>query len=568
MLEFEVIHQTINRVDNFSPATDSVDYLKAKFTFLTDDWTGKAKRAIFRLGTEKYEAAVDSDGTCLIPYEVLICEDESRLQIAGVNKIFVSVYGTQDTIRIPTNESRVDLNISGYGELQATGEVTPDVYAQYVAQMEAKLADTLDAVKADNKATAQEIEADMDALKETFDKDVAALNENMKTVNETAALYRNEFANALKGNAIGNTVRVDDVSPLEHTAKAIIRSKNLLPNIAAGTTVTMNGGTFAVGDDGGITVGGTPTDISYIQLHNGAPFVTGEKMTVSLQGNTQNILIQILVFDDVNAVGGEEVGVFTIYDSQTIDMSTFPKVGRLEIYFKRINSNVEMSGTGYVQIERGEVMTEYTKYVKPSTVTVRRFGKNLVPALNAGSVTESNGVTFEPRADGGIDVSGIPTAISRLAIYGGVPLVKSGMITLKLMGSYTNLVPDFQISDKDGNLLKHVQSGTGITLNLDNFPNMAGWNIAIKRAENEVEVKGTVYVQIEVGSVTTAYEKGVYAIYTPDTTGAVDIVSVSPTMTVASDTAGALVDLEYNQDINSLSDMFNEILENIINGGA
>lgn len=47
MLEFNIFNQTISRVDRFNPATDSVNYLTAKFNFLTDDWDGKVKKPCF-----------------------------------------------------------------------------------------------------------------------------------------------------------------------------------------------------------------------------------------------------------------------------------------------------------------------------------------------------------------------------------------------------------------------------------------------------------------------------------------------------------------------------------------
>ncbi len=56
--------------------------------------------------------------------------------------------------------------------------------------------------------------------------------------------------------------------------------------------------------------------------------------------------------------------------------------------------------------------------------------------------------------------------------------------------------------------------------------------------------------QLEVGSVATEFEDYNGETYTPNADGTVDIVSVSPTMTLLTDTAGAIIDAEYNQDTN------------------
>lgn len=48
MVKFNVRHQTINRIDNFSAAEGSVNYLIAEFNFKTEDWDGAVKTAIFK----------------------------------------------------------------------------------------------------------------------------------------------------------------------------------------------------------------------------------------------------------------------------------------------------------------------------------------------------------------------------------------------------------------------------------------------------------------------------------------------------------------------------------------
>ena len=51
VLHFVVNNQIITRTDTFVPVRNSRNYLYAEFEFLTDDWAGKSRTALFRSGT-------------------------------------------------------------------------------------------------------------------------------------------------------------------------------------------------------------------------------------------------------------------------------------------------------------------------------------------------------------------------------------------------------------------------------------------------------------------------------------------------------------------------------------
>lgn len=69
-LQFEVINQTVNRVDTFKPVAKSQNYLYAHFDFLTDEWNDTVT-AIFTKGEESFEVLLDNNKDCLVPWEVL-----------------------------------------------------------------------------------------------------------------------------------------------------------------------------------------------------------------------------------------------------------------------------------------------------------------------------------------------------------------------------------------------------------------------------------------------------------------------------------------------------------------
>lgn len=206
MLEFEVKGQKIKRTDRTEPATDSVNYLKAKFNF-DADWNGKVKTAYFKREDAVYSVLVGSDNSCIVPAEVLV-RTESRYARTQGNTIYVTVVGTYNTTVITTNEIGVVLNLSGYGEAEEPADPTEDIHQQILT---AYADATNECVEAKNRL------------------------DNVSNI----------FANALKGKVSGEIVAIDDASPVEHIPNVWVHGKNLLPStiydlanwsLATGTT--------------------------------------------------------------------------------------------------------------------------------------------------------------------------------------------------------------------------------------------------------------------------------------------------------------------------------------------
>ena len=378
MLEFNVKNQTISRVDRFDPATDSVDYLTAKFNFITADWDGKTKKALFRSGTVSYEAAINASGVCTVPWEVLVSPENKFSALSGCIKIFVSVVGTSGTIQIPTKECRVELGVSGLTESLNGAEPTPNLYEQFV-----------DTIKADNDATVAEITADNDETR----AEVEALKESAETAatsaEQSAASIKNDYCNALKGTASGEVVRVDDVSPVEHNAKAIVHGKNLfdISKLASTSRLTNNG-------DGSITVRHASNTVLILKelaptLEVGKTYIlsaetTGVDKYIYISQQKKNIDFNtpfVLTEEALNSA-------FNFYASYSV------------------TKDVEATDTiSNIQIEEGETATEYTPYIDPSTVTVTE---------------ETTGATYTPNADGTCDIVSVSPTMTLLTDTEGV----------------------------------------------------------------------------------------------------------------------------------------------------
>lgn len=364
----------------------------------------------------------------------------------------------------------------------------------------------------------------------------------------------NETANAVKGYLAGAVVRADDVSSVGHSPVVKAHGKNLF-NYDAWKGVNAIHGEVTYSEDGVVKLTATENDCftnyGMFPLAAIIPVKVGEAVTLSWETDAVEKRTSGLVYVFAN-------GTADRFNSATATQKKLTYIPPLGCEFITFRLGVSVAGDSItywnIQVEKGEAATAYAPYIDPPTVAVRRCGKNLVPALASGSSVESNGVLFKVNESGGITVSGTPTAISRFAIYGGVPIAKSGMITISLSGNFSNIVPDFQLQGKDGAIIKHIQTGQKATINLDEYPETASWNLAIKRSENGVAVGGSVYVQIEVGSVATPYEKGnKTAFYNPTADGTVPgITSLSPSMTILTDTEGVIVECEYNRDTNKV----------------
>lgn len=128
-LLFQVDNQIITRTDKFKPASKSINYLRAKFTF-SDDWGDGTKTAQFVNVQDGsvYDAILDKYGECKVPWEPLQYDK---------SKMIVSVFRETEEGRITTNETVVVLDKSGYREDGSHSDTqSPSVYAQIMERMD------------------------------------------------------------------------------------------------------------------------------------------------------------------------------------------------------------------------------------------------------------------------------------------------------------------------------------------------------------------------------------------------------------------------------------------------
>lgn len=209
----------------------------------------------------------------------------------------------------------------------------------------------------------------------------------------------NNIGNAIKGSASGEIVRLDDVSPVEHTAKAKVSGKNLLPpfsqdysNSVFGVTQSCSKSGQTITLDGTVSGGGGGRNIfvnvaGVVKLEKGKVYtLKNEVVSGSLDGSISTYLNRKRDMTPVVSVtNGGSTKTFTASASEECFVGINSEAG-----------SVYESVVVRFQLEEGDTATEYEPYIDPTTVTL--------------TVQDENGeniVTYTPAADGTCEVASV-----------------------------------------------------------------------------------------------------------------------------------------------------------------
>lgn len=219
-------------------------------------------------------------------------------------------------------------------------------------------------------------------------------------------------------------------------------------------------------------------------------------------------------------------------------------------------------------LECGTSSTAYTKHVSDlSGVSLKKFGKNLLPYPYNQSTKTLAGVTWTVADDGKISASGTATGYTDILLYSGAPIVKSGNLTFGWIGSCSNISVEINFFDSENALLGKktavlTSSVKSVSFNMDEYLNCARMLLTIKRSENGT-VSAIGYPQLEAGTKNTAYEAyKTPETYTVDADGTVQNLSAyEDVTTLATDNEGTVLKTKYSRDLNAA---FTEIQNAII----
>lgn len=395
------------------------------------------------------------------------------------------------------------------------------------------------------------------------------------------------MANSFKGNKMGAMVRLDDISPIEHTVECKVESKNLYNDeqdyVKTSETVwTYENGTLFVANH---------------YVNKFIPLIVGKTYTFSCKstktgGNGGGVYLRAYTEDRANQV-------LIHYNTQLLSPTitfTMPEgypILRLTFYGDTIASTNSATYTE-LMLEEGNKATPYVPYINVSKTSVKRYGKNLFTTAGRNTVDLGASATSTIRslAEGCIykglavnnayddayilssntnDPANITFKTSNAGGYGlGFSFrVKPGdTYTLSAKRTFESSRLAFSFYDVNGTHL----SFTITPLNSDTtsisaiVPTNAYWMIALlisTVADTDVNFKN---VQLEVGDIATAYAPYVdIQTYTSDTEGVITgMASLYPDMAIFSDTANTIISCEYSRDSNKV---YKELYDYLEGGG-
>ena len=383
-------------------------------------------------------------------------------------------------------------------------------------------------------------------------------------------------ANALKGSVSDTFVSLTDVSPVKHKVKTNIYSKNLvdLSNVYK-TTYT----DYRVEDNKLIIKKTNPNTNSYSNIFftiGKCKDFSNKTLTVSITNESSNIFSTHFVHAKdgtvytnepicrLGNVGANKTTVIT----GTIPDNDMDAILCLRIVSQSTTVTDEEYTLSNIQVEYGTQATDYTPYADISNATVKVCGRNLF------DYKTTNYVSSKADADVEGDILKVSSSINgtyQHLYYKVIKPQKFGYVyySFKAKSGNEKTIPliRVRIRDKDGTLTTIMN----FTPTVDEWGSYSGKHqITLNTLEKEAVYEFVIYVNqsttavkegeafVELKDIMFSFEDIPYepyqggATYTPDADGNIEIDSMSPAMSIGTDTAGAMITVEYNKDINKV----------------
>lgn len=328
------------------------------------------------------------------------------------------------------------------------------------------------------------------------------------------------FANALRGNASGTVVSIDDMTPLPTKVQTKVESKNLI-SIAEKTVSSSSSWSSSVAGDIKVKSGMFYTaSADFVQ--------TGEDLSIvqlSIRRGS-DLTKEITATQSSNQSGKLWVAFKVPNDEDKISIVLYSNLSATVLNTSCTFSNI--------QIEEGSTATAFTPYIADGTaVTVKSCGKNIFNIQDIDSTEDSGDCytyNYWLKPNTKYTVSSNAPNTMPMNIYANGDSTDVNGVSVG--------VPRTVITDSNGYMYISVRFKPASNGGIDLYSKL---------------LDGTYYLQIEEGEVATAYEP-----YTEGETittaigETVELAPIAPNMTITSDTAGALLSAEYNKDTNKV----------------
>ena len=393
----------------------------------------------------------------------------------------------------------------------------------------------------------------------------------------------NTFSAAIKNTVSGLVVSANDVSPIEHNLGVKVSSKNLFDIDKALNT------------DNWYYYGGS---ISYpLNLKSGKPYTFSIENLQTLTTNfaiVRKANVSLWEYSQLFAIN-EKVGKLTysfVADGTECLWMYASGIGNAAAFQTRIN-NILLNYTKSLQLELGDTATEYTPYVEPSTVTIRRYGKNLYDLYDEKVISYGGANSFDATSknDGRLTIS---SDNKKITTQWHCPIftlyrekLPKGSYTFSFKCGFENSVPagaqpnfltvylDDVVQDSrflsDGSHKINFNLEKETTIDLRFYKHIF---YASSAGQGSEYASDTIYkadfwdIQLESGKNATEYEE--YKQVQEATANADGIVtgltSISPNMTIMTDNNGANLNVTYNVDTKTYIDnKFAELAQALLN---
>lgn len=442
-----------------------------------------------------------------------------------------------------------DMYISRGLETEEQPEEThPDIITELLLRMDnvekvAVTKDRIDAALAETKAYTQ-------GAATIYQNTLGVKNE----VDASASEIRNSYANAIKKSKSGTIITANDVSPLEHDVKVKVTAKTI--NYCSVEPTRRLKSDFS--DCYFLPKGTYTMSMNFVGATSWRFVITlydlnGNLMT-DATSNTAHLKGISLPLNYSSGNGG----IYQNADNITVNYLTFETDADyyIGINFHFGNTTADTTVTE-VQLEEGTVVTEYTPpNIDLTTVTVTGCGKNMFDDSKIAGLTGwqfSNGMYY-----------GLPAYLhNAFGPNGGTPLVTR----FKPMTQYTlscdayaevtaerPVGGTFRFEYTDGSHENvNINTATKSKYTFVSADGKTLLNFRMSYGHNVMTYMGN--IQLEEGTVATAYEPYSSSTATPAEDGTCTVKSVSPNMTIFANNPSVTIEAEYNQDIiNALND--------------
>ena len=389
-------------------------------------------------------------------------------------------------------------------------------------------------------ATVEQINVQAEEMQALHDATVEVANIAEETKNQAldaSGYIKNSYAPAIKGNVSGEMVHIKDASPIEHDVKCLVRGKNLC-NISVLPIHEPSDPAVYISEVGTdyIDVTASPTYDGNGHVHTS---VRLKELCPQMRAGKTYILSG--VSDAWNkCVYLRPLDYFWQFDRPlTITKEMLECTVGFYGYAPYRGQETGVCRISNIQIEEGTVATEYEPYIDLTATNVTRCGKNILRLMGGNS---AYGVTINVDANEIVTISG--TSTQGVNMHVGKAFIKAGRKYKPVVELYSGKA-DLKYWDEAIGIQTHPDSDGYISSTRD-----AEITVFIYAAEAGAVFNGRFKVMLLLvdGDLDEVYEKHSIATVSPSPDGSCVVTSVSPIMTLYTDTPGAIIEAEYNVD--------------------